>query len=72
MNILTILQTIVAIALVTVILLQQRGAGLGGIFGGGDSSNVFSTKRGLEKILFQATIALAIAFIGLALANVIL
>ncbi|MFA6551111.1 MAG: preprotein translocase subunit SecG [Patescibacteria group bacterium] len=71
MKLLTIIQTIVAVALMAAILLQNRGAGLGGVFGGGDSSNVFSTKRGLEKTLFRATIALAILFIGLALASVI-
>lgn len=71
MKLLTIIQTIVAVALMAAILLQNRGAGLGGVFGGGDSSNVFSTKRGLEKTLFQATIVLAIIFISLALANII-
>ncbi|PIR93325.1 preprotein translocase subunit SecG [Candidatus Falkowbacteria bacterium CG10_big_fil_rev_8_21_14_0_10_43_10] len=72
MNILTVLQTIIAVALIIVILLQQRGAGLGGVFGGGDSSNVFNTKRGVEKTLFRATIMLAAIFIILALANVLL
>lgn len=71
MKLLTIIQTIVAIALMAAILLQNRGAGLGGVFGGGDSSNVFSTKRGLEKTLFRATIVLAVVFIGLALVNII-
>jgi len=71
MKILTILQTVVAVALMAAVLLQNRGAGLGGVFGGGDSSNVFSTKRGLEKTLFRATIALGIIFIGLALVNII-
>jgi len=71
MKLLTIIQTIVAVALMAAILLQNRGAGLGGVFGGGDSSNVFSTKRGLEKTLFRATIILAIIFIGIALVNII-
>jgi preprotein translocase subunit SecG len=71
MKLIPIIQTIIAVALMAAILLQNRGAGLGGVFGGGDSSNVFSTKRGLEKTLFRATIILAIIFIGLALATVI-
>ncbi len=71
MKFLTIIQTIVAVALMVAILLQNRGAGLGGVFGGGDSSNVFSTKRGLEKTLFRATVVLAVVFIGLALVNII-
>ena len=68
---LTIIQAVVAVALMASILLQNRGAGLGGGFGGGDSSNVSSTQRGLEKPLFRATIVLAVIFIGLALANII-
>jgi len=72
MDFLTILQTISAIALITVILLQQKGAGAGSMFGGGGSGNVFSTKRGIEKTLFQATIVLAALFFGLALANLII
>ncbi len=53
----------VAVLLITVILLQNRGTGLSGIFGG--SSAVFQTKRGVEKILFITTIVLAILFFGL-------
>lgn len=53
----------VAVVLITVILLQNRGTGLSGIFGG--SSAVFQTKRGVEKILFITTIVLAILFFGL-------
>jgi len=69
MKITTLLQTLTAIVLIVVILLQNRGSGLSGIFGG--SSNVFSTKRGVEKILFRATIILAIIFIILSLINII-
>ncbi|MFH1326163.1 MAG: preprotein translocase subunit SecG [Candidatus Falkowbacteria bacterium] len=74
MDIITIVQIITAIALITVILLQNKGGGMSGVFGGsggGGGSNVFSTKRGLEKILFRATIILAIIFIVLSLLNVI-
>ena len=54
-------QIILAIALILTILLQVRGGGLGGIFGQPDS--VYRTKRGVERTLFQLTIALAILFI---------
>lgn len=60
-NYLVIAQILVAIALILVILLQVRGGGLGGIFGQPDS--VYRTRRGIEKSLFQITIALAIIFI---------
>lgn len=60
-----IIQIIVAVLLIASILMQSRGAGLGGIFGG--SGGVYLTKRGLEKKLFIATIVLAAIFILLSL-----
>jgi preprotein translocase subunit SecG len=65
---LNIAQIIVAIALILIILFQIRGGGLGGIFGQPDT--VYRTKRGLEKTLFQLTIALVIIFIIIALISV--
>ena len=58
---LNVAQIVLSIALVAVILLQVRGGGLGGIFGQPDT--VYRTKRGVERILFQLTIALVILFI---------
>jgi len=54
-------QIILSIALILAILLQVRGGGLGGIFGQPDT--VFRTRRGVEKTLFQLTIALIVLFI---------
>lgn len=69
--------TILAVAMIAfsvllsvTILLQQRGTGLGGAFGG--EGNVFRTKRGLEKGLFYATIAIGCLFVGTAILNLIL
>ncbi|QQR60331.1 preprotein translocase subunit SecG [Candidatus Uhrbacteria bacterium] len=69
--------TILAIAMIAfsvllsaTILLQQRGTGLGGAFGG--EGNVFRTKRGLEKGLFYATIAVGCLFVATAVLNLIL
>jgi preprotein translocase subunit SecG len=56
--------------LTTAILLQQRGTGLGGAFGG--DGNVFRTKRGVEKGLFYATIGIAVLFFATAILNVAL
>lgn len=64
-----IAQTIVSILLILSILLQQRGAGLGGIFGG--EGNIYRTKRGVEKGLFVATIILVIIFFALAIWNLL-
>ena len=69
MDFLNIIQLIIAIALIVVILLQNRGAGLSGVFGG--SGNVYATKRGLEKKLFQATIVLSVLFFAVSLYIVI-
>jgi preprotein translocase subunit SecG len=60
----------VSVLLSVAVLLQSRGTGIGATFGG--DGNVYRTKRGLEKGLFYATIVLTIAFLGLALALVML
>ncbi len=67
--ILKIAQLVLALLLIASILLQSRGAGLGAAFGGG--GNVFRTKRGAEKKLFQLTIIFAILFLGVSLAGVL-
>ena len=66
-KILLIVQAVSAILLVVVILLQQKGSGLGAAFGG--SSNIFSTRRGIDKVLFRATIVIAVIFFGVAVAS---
>jgi preprotein translocase subunit SecG len=63
-------QIVIAVALITAILLQAKGASLGGIFGG--DSTVYRSRRGIEKTLYQATIGLAVVFFVLALVTVIL
>lgn len=60
-------QIVVAVALILVSLLQVRGGGLGGIFGQADT--VYRTKRGVEKTLFQLTIALVVIFIILSIVS---
>jgi len=64
-----IIQLILAILLSVAILLQQKGAGLSGVFGG--SSNVYSTKRGFDKVLHYATIVMAVIFFGLSLVRLV-
>ena len=60
MNLLDIAQIIVSILLIAVILFQQRGGGLSGVFGG--ESSVYATRRGIEKGVFTTTIILAVLF----------
>lgn len=66
-SILNALQIVVALLLITTILLQSRGSGLSGVFGG--DSAVYRTKRGAEKILFYSTIILSILFLGITSTN---
>ena len=69
-TVLAIAQVAIPVLLVACILLQARGTGLGAAFGG--EGNVYRTKRGIEKKLFQATILLAILFFGITLANAVI
>ncbi len=58
----TVLQAVTSALLITWILLQSRGTGVGAAFGG--EGNVYRTKRGAEKMLFIATIVITILFLG--------
>ena len=58
-------QLIVSIALMAAILLQSRGTGLSGTFGG--DSAVYRSRRGIEKRLFQFTVTLGVLFVLFAL-----
>jgi preprotein translocase subunit SecG len=68
-NIYNIIQLVLSILLIVVILLQQKGAGLSGVFGG--SSNIYSTKRGVDKILHNSTIVMSIIFFGVSLVRLV-
>ena len=61
---LVIAEIVLAATLILVILMQTKGGGMGGIFG--QPATVFHTRRGVEKTLFQLTIALAALFIVVA------
>lgn len=71
-NLLDIAIIIVSTALVASIVLQSKGAGLGGLTGGGsDGGGSFSARRGLEKTLFRVTIVLSVLFFFLAIYTVL-
>lgn len=63
---------VVSFALMIVIVLQSRGAGLGGLTGGDYSGTGFHVRRGIERLLFNVTIALSVIFFVLAVLNVLL
>ena len=64
MNLVPVLQVTIlisAVLVVLLVLLQQRGASLGAGLGG--SGELYTTRRGLDKSLFNATIVVAVVFI---------
>lgn len=66
---LNLAQIIIAVALTMVIMLQTKGAALGGVFGKSDSA-VYKTRRGIEKTIFNVTIGLSFVFFVMAMVNV--
>jgi preprotein translocase subunit SecG len=73
MNIDTILQIVTlgsAVLMIIAILLQQRGASLGAGFG--SSGELYTTRRGLDKNLFEVSVVLAVVFVLSILAGLLL
>ncbi|MBK8048503.1 MAG: preprotein translocase subunit SecG [Anaerolineales bacterium] len=61
---------VIAIALIAVVVIQgQTGAGLGAVFGGSD---IYRTRRGIDKTLWQITYALFALFLVMSLVTVII
>lgn len=69
-GILQIVTIVSAVFMALAILLQQRGASLGAGFG--SSGELYTTRRGIDKSLFEATIILAVIFVLSILAGLIL
>jgi len=67
---LSITQIVVAVALSVLILVQQRGTALGSAFGG-DSSGVYTTRRGIQKKILWLTVGFGVLFIILAGLNLV-
>ncbi|MCS7285784.1 MAG: preprotein translocase subunit SecG [Anaerolineae bacterium] len=65
-----LIQIIISLALIVVILLGSKGGGLSSIFGG--EGGIYRTRRGVEKVLFQAAIVLSALFLLVSLLSVIL
>lgn len=63
---------VVSTALILVIIFQSRDAGLGGLGGGDMGGTGYHVRRGVEKLLFNVTIGLSVAFFILALVSVVL
>ncbi len=62
-----IIQIIVSITLIVILLMQMKGEGLSGIFGG--EGSVYHQRRGLEATLFNVTVVLSAVFLILSLVS---
>ena len=62
---LTLTEILISISLAGLILLQAKGIGLGRTFG----ASTYHSKRGMEKLIFKATIVLAVVFVIMAVLN---
>lgn len=61
---------IISVLLIASVILQSKGAGLGGLTGA-DAGSVFTARRGIERTLFWITIVLSVVFFGLVIALLI-
>ncbi len=65
-----IAQIIISVTLITLIVLQSKGVGLGRAFGG--SGEFYKSKRGIEKIVFRLTIFFASLFLFISIVNLVI
>lgn len=56
----SVVMIVIAVGIITVVLLQKKGSGVGAVFGG--ASDSYRSKRGAEKFLYYITIGLGILF----------
>lgn len=69
-NFLDIALIITSVALILSVILQSKGAGLGGLTGA-DTGGVFTARRGIERVLFWVTIVLSVIFFALVIAAIV-
>ena len=70
-NFLDIALIITSVALIISVILQSKGAGLGGLTGA-DTGGVYTARRGIERTLFWVTIVLSVIFFALAISTVLI
>ena len=66
---LNIVQIIISVIVIGVVLLQARGSGFSATFS--SDTSIYRTRRGVERTLFNVTIALAVLFVGISILSVI-
>jgi preprotein translocase subunit SecG len=70
-NFLDISLIITSVGLILSVILQSKGAGLGGLTGA-DTGGVFTARRGIERVLFWVTIVLSVVFFALVITSIII
>lgn len=71
-SVLPYIQIAISVILITLVMLQQGEAELGGAFGGGDNfASGYHTRRGSEKVLFNTTIVVGVLFIVASVLNLV-
>jgi len=68
-NFLQIVQITISLLLLGFIVLQAKGTGLGRAWGG--AGEFYKSRRGVEKLVFRATIILAFLFLVSSVANLL-
>ena len=66
---LNIVQIIISVIVIGVVLLQARGSGFSATFS--SDTSIYRTRRGVERTLFNVTIALAVLFVAISILSVI-
>ncbi|OGG00770.1 preprotein translocase subunit SecG [Candidatus Gottesmanbacteria bacterium RIFCSPHIGHO2_02_FULL_39_14] len=69
-NLFLFLQIGLSVLLIILILIQAKGVGLGRAWGGG--GEFYKSRRGVEKVIFNLTVILAILFLASSVLNLVL
>jgi protein translocase SecG subunit len=67
--IIKIAQLVIAVAIIILVLLQERGSGVSESFGGGGEAGFYQHRRGMEKVIFIVTIIALVLFAATSLVN---
>jgi preprotein translocase subunit SecG len=70
-NYLDIALIIISVLLILSVIIQSKGAGLGGLTGA-DTGSIFTARRGVERTLFWITIVLSVIFFALVITLLII
>lgn len=71
-NIISFVQLIIAVILIALVLLQERGSGMGEAIGGASQGGFTNQRRGVEKYIFMGTVIGLVLFVATSLALLII